>query len=81
MRNKFKNLTKQCYQTSIIKTFIIEVLKKVIIRFESKNNISFNVFGFENEHVYLFCFAKENFENHMDLLLIGSIGNSQGYKS
>ena len=54
---------------------LFPVTIKQVNKIEQKNNIRINVFGYENNQL----FSKENFEDHMELLLItGETVRSQG---
>ena len=46
------------------------VTVKQFNKIEKQNNISINVFGYEERQPYPICITKEKFEKHMDLLLI-----------
>ena len=46
------------------------VSKKDYKKIEQKNNICINVFSYENDLTYPVHISKQNFEDHMDLLLI-----------
>ena len=43
---------------------------KQVIKIEQKNNIRINVFGYENNQLFPIHISKENFEDHIELLLI-----------
>ena len=52
---------------------------KQVIKIEQKNNIRINVFGYENNQLFPIHISKENFEDHMELLLItGETVRSEG---
>ena len=48
------------------KDIMFAVSKNDISKIEKKNNISINVFCYENKLVYLVHISKEKFENSMD---------------
>ena len=50
---------------------------KQVIKIEQKNNIRINVFGYENNQLFPIHISKENFEDHMELLLITGENNGE----
>ena len=45
-------------------------LKKILVRFNKKNNICINIFCYKNDFAYPVYISNEKFENFMNLLLI-----------
>ena len=58
---------------------LFPVTIKQVNKIEQKNNIRINVFGYENNQLFPIYISKENFEDHMELLLItGETVRSEG---
>ena len=56
---------------------LFPVTIKQVIKIEQKNNIRINVFGYENNQLFPIHISKENFEDHMELLLITGERNGE----
>ena len=49
---------------------------KQIIKIEKQNNINVNIFGYDDKQVFPLYISKENFDDHMELLLISEKENN-----
>ena len=56
---------------------LFPVTIKQVNKIEQKNNIRINVFGYENNQLFPIYISKENFEDHMELLLITGENNGE----
>ena len=57
-------------QVLIMKALSFLLSKRYYHKIEAKNNLSINVFVYENKNIYAIHLSKQNFENQMELLMI-----------
>ena len=63
-------------QNNLILGTKFPVHKKGYVKIEKQNNISINVFDYENETPYCIYTLKQTFEKYVDLLVLSNSKNS-----